>query len=64
MKLLKIKVEQQQKQLSLEKQLKEKEERINQGSPNQKIKSVVSERLPSLKKGNSFVNNLRKKDQE
>jgi hypothetical protein len=48
----------------LEKQLKEKEERINQGSPNQTIKSVVSGRLPSLKKGNSFVNNLRKKDQE
>ena len=64
MKLLKVKVEQQQKQLSLEKQLKEKEERINQGSPNQTIKSVVSGRLPSLKNGNSFVNNLRKKDQE
>jgi hypothetical protein len=64
MKLLKIKVEKQKKQLSLEKQLKEKDERINQGSPNQTIKSVVSGRLPSLRKGNSFVNNLRKKDQE
>jgi hypothetical protein len=34
MKLLKIKVEKQNKQLSLEKQLKEKEERVKQGSPN------------------------------
>jgi hypothetical protein len=48
----------------LEKQLKEKEERIYQGSPNQTIKSVLSGRLPSLKKGSSFVNNLRKIDQE